>query len=365
MERPGRTDADGRGMVDSSAEPQAGHLASGSRDRASGLKNYLPIILRGALSLLLLLWVLGRADWSGVVEHLDDADWLYLTLFVLITPVNVGISVYKWRILLAAKGFSLPFWPLFQMYVASQFYNKFLPSTVGGDALRALMLNRIMAEPRHALGSIVMERLTGLLVLTLLGGGAVWAAPELHANRPLMILVAVSILASVGLFVAVLSRRVIGLLRRLFGGWQLARRLLAKADGFQRTLHEYRHSPDAMVLSLALSCLFYVGLIVNIWLVCAGIGQSVSWSTVAIVVPVVLLVSLLPVTVGGLGLTEWTFMVGFQALGAPGALGVAASLLLRAKQLIWTSGGYLVYQFGAGRAPAAQGHASTASAEPS
>lgn len=365
MERSGRTEADGPGVGDGPAARQPGHIASGAWDRASGLRNYLPMMLRGALSLLLLVWVLGRADWSGVVEHLDDADWLYLTLFLLITPVNVGISVYKWRILLTARGSSPPFWLLFQMYVASQFYNTFLPSTVGGDTVRALMLNRIMAEPRHALGSIVMERLTGLLVLTLLGGGVAWAAPQLHANRALMILVAVSILASVGLFVAVLSRRVIDLLRRLFGSWQLARQLLAKADGFQRALHEYRHSPDALAFSLLLSCLFYVGVIVNIWLVCAGIGQSVSWSTVAIVVPVVLLVSLLPVTVGGLGLTEWTFMVGFQALGVPGALGVAASLLLRAKQLIWSSGGYLVYQFGAGRAPAAQGHASATSAEPS
>jgi uncharacterized protein (TIRG00374 family) len=322
---------------------------------------YIAKPLRVVLSLALLAWVIGQVDWSDTVAHLRYADLLFLILFILITPINVGVSVWKWSLLLRACGDDVPFWRLYGIYVASQFFNNVLPSSVGGDVVRAFMINRVIAAPKRALGSIVVERFTGLVVLLILGVTAMLTSPALRTNGMLFVLVTASVIGSVVFVGAILSTRSVELFSRPLARFAAAARLLDKTTRFQQSLREYGNHSGTIVGSLALSVVFYAGAILNIWFVCAGIGQPIAFETAAIVVPVVLLVSLLPITVSGLGLTEWAFMVGFEAVGASGSLGIAAGLLLRGKQIVWSAAGYLAYLAVAGKDSVPRGGVDTAS----
>jgi uncharacterized membrane protein YbhN (UPF0104 family) len=108
----------------------------------------------------------------------------------------------KWKILLAANNLILSWWELTRCYWISTFFGNYLPSSVGGDIVRFVMLNRL-GQPASVAASIVCERMTGFVVLL------VWAAVGLtmRANyfqsdyllMLLWVMVAAGILLSAGL----------------------------------------------------------------------------------------------------------------------------------------------------------------------
>ena len=73
--------------------------------------------------------------------------------------------------------------------------------------------------------------------------------------------------------------------------------------------------------------------IVNVGVACLGFGQPASLLTLSIAVPVVLTISMIPISIGGLGLLEWAYFTVFSQLGLPGALGFSIALLARARAM--------------------------------
>ncbi len=74
-------------------------------------------------------------------------------------------------------------------YLAGQFANNFLPTTVGGDALRIAQLGRRIGSYSQASASVFVERLTGFLALSLLanagaGDRAICRSPARRWSQP-------------------------------------------------------------------------------------------------------------------------------------------------------------------------------------
>lgn len=311
------------------------------------------LVLRLTVSVLLLAWVIGGADWSKVLDLVQQAEMLWLVLFVLFTPLQVGISVAKWRTILRACGHRVRFWSLYGIFVVSQFYNNLLPSSVGGDVVRAVMLSRRVNDPRQAWASIVVERFTGLLVLVLMAVVAVLVVPGMREKFWLVAAVAAVGVLCLGVLACVVVPQVVWLARAMLGRRKLAARLIDKAEKFQRAIRALAGSPTVMGTALVWSLAFHVSAAISIYLACRGIGEDVSIVDMLLTVPVVLTVATLPISISGIGLAEWAFMDSFAAVGLDPNIGLVAALLLRAKGLIWSSAGYLTYTLatsGSGRA---------------
>lgn len=300
------------------------------------------LALRLGFSLLLLAYVLQCVDWSELRAHGQEIDLTFLALFIAITPVNVAISVLKWQQLLTVRGIRVSFGHLFSLYVQGQFYNSFLPSSVGGDVVRALRLTQEVGSPKVVLGSVVVERFTGLTVLVGMTVVALlWSAP-LRENLLVLALSAGCVVAYLAILIALLDARAIALLKRMLIRVTFLEGILNKLERFQESLMQYRTCRGALFQSLLLSLLFYVGTILNVYLACRMLGRDVPLSF-SLTVPVVLLISILPVTINGMGLTEWAFMATFPLVGISPTTGLSVSVLIRVKLIVWSSFGYLVH----------------------
>ncbi|MFP4224610.1 MAG: lysylphosphatidylglycerol synthase transmembrane domain-containing protein [Phycisphaeraceae bacterium] len=309
---------------------------------------------RVLIGLALLGYVLHLADWGELVAQLAHAELLWLPAVLLVAPLNVAVSVRKWQIILRARRHRLPFRTLFGWYVLSQFYKHLLPSSAGGDVVRAVLLSRRIGSPRDALGSIVVERFTGMTVLIALAVASVLLAPALREHLVLVALVAAAAGLYLALLLAMLNLPLVRLLQRVLGRWRLAGRLIGKLERFQMSLHQHGRHPWVLARALGLSLLFHLGAMALIYFICRLLGQPVSPLAVAVAVPVVMAVALLPISLSGLGLAEWALMTTFAALGSTAALGLAAALVWRAWTIVWSAGGYFVLLFvGRSRAPAA------------
>ncbi|MEX0745748.1 MAG: lysylphosphatidylglycerol synthase transmembrane domain-containing protein [Phycisphaeraceae bacterium] len=300
-------------------------------------------MLRTAVGLALLAYVLGRADWAELAGLLGQVHFGWLIAFTLVTPVSVVLSVWKWALLLRARGHRPSFGSLFGLYVLSQFYNNVLPSSVGGDVVRVYLLGKRIHHPRDALGSVLVERFLGLSVLVIMGLVALALTPALFGSTLFVILA----LTGVGVYglvvVAMFEPRLLRLVHRVVSRFAPARGAVSKLLRFQASLWEYRQHRGTLVASVLLSVAFHVSAILNVYLACRTLGQPVPFWIVAVATPLVLVITLLPISLNGVGLREWAFVVAFEALGVSGTIGLAASLLLRVKQMLWSSGGLLVH----------------------
>ncbi|MEM7576375.1 MAG: lysylphosphatidylglycerol synthase transmembrane domain-containing protein [Planctomycetota bacterium] len=305
-----------------------------------GSRSLLKRLPMAAVSLLLVAYVIASSDWSAVATKLQNIEVFWLVLLALSAPALVAASVWKWSRLLKVYGVEVGFGRLFAMYVAGQFYNNLLPTSSGGDVVRGEMLRRRCGSGHAAYGSIVAERFTGLAVLIFLAVLALVEAPAIWPYTELVVGVGAGLMFATAVMLVVLSRRITRLLDRRLGNIGPARKALKKIHDFQDSLWEYRKHPRELWIALGFSILFYALAIGGTVIAAESVGQHPSWWAVSVCVPLVLIVTLLPISLNGIGLWEVTFAMSFEAMGMTRELGLTVALLLRARDLSWSVLGF-------------------------
>ena len=179
--------------------------------------------------------------------------------------------------------------------------------------------------------TILLERAVGLLALLLVGTGFVFAQPGTRPwGVPLVVGAIGGILGLVALSVPGGPERLAGLLARLPGpGPRLAARV---REAFPREVMDRLRG--ALPGTLLLSMLNHVLLIVTAVLLGRGLGIAAPWPVLAAAVPLVMLASQVPITPGGIGVREASFVYFLGRVGVAEepalalALGWAALLYL-------------------------------------
>ena len=126
--------------------------------------NLLRVIISvGALAFL--FWRIGLGETLAVLRR---ADLRYLLAAFLLFTLSLGIRAVRWFLLLRALDPAVPFGRLLRLYFVGQFFSSFLPSQFGGDVVRALELTQDTG-PSASVGTVLLDRMTGLLVLFVMG----------------------------------------------------------------------------------------------------------------------------------------------------------------------------------------------------
>ena len=300
-------------------------------------------LLKLIFSLSILSYVISRADWHEVWSSLESSRTEYQILFLCIISLTVFLSVIKWQVLLAAKGYNLPTRTLYVLYMLGQFYNQVLPTSVGGDVIRASKLKKRNIPLKISVSSIVVERLTGLSVLVILVLSSLVAYPQFREDTIFISAITICICAYLVLLVSILSPRSLKFAKSFLPRGPVLEKVFNKVENFRGQVAEYFLEFRAITLALLLSLLFHIGIMLNVALAVWSLGYEVPFWVFVLVVPFTQIISLLPISIHGIGLVEWTYTVTFAALGFSPTAGLAASLLIRARNIIWSSIGYLLF----------------------
>ncbi|MBA3303612.1 MAG: flippase-like domain-containing protein, partial [Acidimicrobiia bacterium] len=179
--------------------------------------------LRTLAAAVMLGVLLRRTHVSSLVPQWDTRAVLWLSGALAVTLFGIVLSTLRWRQVLAALGLRARVRTLFSYYLAGLFVGNFLPSTIGGDVLRVSRLSAVNGDRPDTFASVVLERLTGWLVLPLLTLAAMALNPGLSrlgtASAVALALAGGTLVLLVGVLLAAASPRIGG---RLAGsaGWQ-------------------------------------------------------------------------------------------------------------------------------------------------
>lgn len=317
---------------------------------------------------VLVSFVQGR-ELLAVFSHIN---WFFFALSLAISPVLLGASCWKWKILLDVGGHKVPFLRLIAIYLVGYFFSNLLPSTVGGDVVRFYYAGKEINNKSYAAVTVFMERFTGILFLLVLVVLAPLLRPSLYRN-PYFLMPA---LCSFFLLLMViwmwkvkepffLRKSVLSaVLTRLEGGQGRVRNVflgktLALAERFLQSLfvrlEKFKAELGKALLAIRqdrvflakivlLTMLFYLLTWINVYFSFRAFGRDVDFLALIALVPTIMFVAHLPVTLlGNLGFFESVFVVYFLLIGVPGAETLAMGLLLRLKMLSLGGVGFVVY----------------------
>ena len=94
-------------------------------------------ILRGAVTLVLLGFVVSNVSLENLWTELQGIHLGWYLLGLAISVVSIGINVFKWRLLLLYLGHLRSFRYLFTLQLYGILFNNIFPTSIGGDAVRA------------------------------------------------------------------------------------------------------------------------------------------------------------------------------------------------------------------------------------
>ncbi len=296
-------------------------------------------LVGSAVLLGLLAW---RTDWRQVWAALHGVragGWLMAVALYAATQV---VSSLRWRLLAQPLGFRQGLGQFVAFYYVGMFFNLVLPTSVGGDMVRAWYLDGGSGRKGTALVSVLADRVSGLLMLLAIACTAVAVAP-LDLSEPVRRTVyGLTGAGLAGLVVLLLLGRY-SVLRTPHSG-PLAK-LLAAARELQTALLP---RPRLLLLTTLLSMVIQAANVILVWLLGQALALDVPALYYAILVPTVTLMTLLPVSLNGMGVREWGTVLLLAPLGiAPGAATALAFLwfLTFAAVSLAGAGFYLLGQF--------------------
>jgi glycosyltransferase 2 family protein len=325
--------------------------------RLGGVTRWLKPVVTVALYALIFYWT----DVTAIARRLAAANVAYVTAGIVLYMAGQALSAYKWQVLLAPVGLAVRYSRLLAFYYTGMFFNLFLPTIVGGDAVKAVLLTQETGAPARSTMSVFMERNVGLLALLTIATIAAMVAPAVHiAGIPLT---AFCVLLAAGfVFVNVVLgyRTAYDLVDRLVAATPL-RGLRARAASLYEALARYRSSPGVLAYATLLSFIFQFVVVGVVFLNARALSLEFPVSALAVFVPLISLGGMLPVTVNGLGVREALYILFFGRLGAPTEMSVSLALLFLAVTFVSSLPGGFVYAMQ--RSPSAREAAGTRSAE--
>lgn len=279
------------------------------------------------ISVALLLFILFKlAPIREILTAISDASLFWLACSFSLHALGILISAIRWQILIRAQGDSVPLGFLAKSYLVGTFFNNFLPTRFGGDIVRIWDGSRYSESLLKSSAIVVVERLTGVIVLLLFALTASLVRLKMAEQLPFvwgaLVLGALG-LSAVSLFFTPWSEK---LLHR-FPDKGASGKFKIKVLEFRRVALVYRTQKRAFLQALFWAVLLQINVILHYWLAGKAFSLTIPFIDYFIFIPILLLVLTIPISLGGLGPRELIYTRIFLFYGIAEAVAVSFSLV--------------------------------------
>lgn len=280
------------------------------------MKGTFSIFIRLLGTFLLFAFILSKVDLHKVMAHLHTIPFYLLFLIFAWNTLCQLIGVYRWDVILRSHEIRLSFPHLCVVTLKSMFFNMILPTAMGGDVIRGYALYKNPEKRREGVASVLVDRMVGLTAMVGIALFSVLWGSRYLEETPFTFY----ILAFAVLYFFVLALLATSFLKKItqkvFSIVKL-KTLSEKVMSLLDALYSYLSFRRTMGYALFLSFVLQVGVIFTYFFVAKVMDVHMSLFHLFLFMPVVWIISMLPVSLGGLGLREGAFIFLFSKVGIP------------------------------------------------
>lgn len=275
--------------------------------------------LRALVTVVLLGVVALNVDWSRMEDRVAHGRPAFFLAAVALIVTTLGVGVVRWQLLLRAAGITVSAIDAVRVYAISTFSSTFLPTSMGGDVARALLVVRRGPRLTPVGVSIAVDRFGGLVGLL----GVAWLALAVDSGAAPSDVIAflgwVTLAFVVGTAAATWLLLHSQAVRRLVPA--RLRDLAARSRGVLRT---YAADRRLLLEVTGLSLVFQALVSLSIVALARSIDVDVDYPTAALTLTLMTLATMVPLSIGGFGVREASYVV---ILGPAGVSTTDATLI--------------------------------------
>jgi len=333
-----------------------------SKPAKSGIS--LKQLVKIALGVGLIAFLLQKTGIENTFAELSRANLWYIPACIGVYLLAQFISAYRWKFLAEALDFRVSLRELYDYYLIGMFFNQFLPGAIGGDAVRMFYLAKsAQRKKREALLTLLAERGVGLVTILLLtclislvpsiatvGWGITPGELGIKLQNPAFanfhwdIVLTIKALSLLGLL-GYLALLMTPLQRWIDRFPKLA--LLGQAKTYWANI-------PLLIRSITVSTLVQALMVGIHLLIAQALHLNVPPLQIALVYGLVSLISVLPLTQGGLGVRELSYQLLLAKVGVNPNTGLAFAVYWLAISTVTSLFGGLILLKGHYKAPTPQ-----------
>lgn len=279
-----------------------------------------------AIATGLFAWLLIRQDWHTTWKNLTLLSGWLIPLALALYYAGELANAARWYVLLRAQSTAVSFFETVKIVFAGAFVSNFLPSTIGGDAVRIVYVRRYFSGWAVGTASVVMDRLLNVLSF--------------------FITLPFSFITFGAQLLAILK------IGQVAGSTTLVAAAFVPADKKKRSWREtfsevkealvlWRNRPWQLALAFVISWLSIFVIFLGVWVIARGLGIHVALYQVMGINVLTYLLTLLPVSVNGYGVREVAMTTLYMQLGASLEQASTLALITRFFMLMQTLPGAL------------------------
>lgn len=275
---------------------------------------------------------------NEVIQNIKNLNIVYIIIIILFFLLYYLIFSLRWNFLLKAQKIEISKVRSYLYIIISFFFNNFLPSGLGMDMIRSAYAGG-KENFEKALGTSIMERILGMIGMMLIGVLAVFSGKAEFAKFSIIYMGLIIFIILVYYFLT--SLKVKWIKEKLLSIKFL--NLGESLKKFYRAFKIYKNQKKTIIIGIGYSILVQMVIIAINYFIAKGLSIPIPIFALIAYIPIITVISLIPITINGLGLREAAYVYFFTSLNIIEGQSMSLSLVFFITSVIASCLGGIVF----------------------
>jgi uncharacterized protein (TIRG00374 family) len=286
----------------------------------------LLLIAKIAISVAIIAYLAANYDLLNAFQIIFQQQPVFLLIGTVILCIQIAIAAFRWNSILVAFAGSIPLSRVVKAFYIAAFLNTCFPAGMAGDIARIWLVGDNEIGLGRAFNSVLIDRIVTVLTLLILAAAMepfVWQ--RITNGKDAFLIIPLLTVAGVIGIAALTSLDRIPMIDWLFRALRLGRlasilkRLAADSRAVFRT-------GRGLLTTLGFGLASHITIAIAVYVFAIGLNVDITLAECQLVMPIILLVTSLPISIGGWGPRELAMVYLLGAFGVPTAQALTLSV---------------------------------------
>ncbi len=286
------------------------------------IKKYLKF-----LGIIIFVFILLKIDLSELIRVLSQIRiFFFVCALALVFPL-MFIKSFRWNVLLKSQGISYQLYETYMVYMSSLYFGFITPGRLG-EFIKAFYIKQDKdVSVSRGMSSVLVDRMFDMYILLLVGTFGLWKFNVLgKLDLTYLFLLILIVLLPLFLLNKRVMKKPVSLLYRIALIKKYEDRIKNSFNDFYNGVNKLINR--GLILAFLLTCLSYLLFFFQCYLLLNSLDISIDFLDITLIMGVSNLISLIPLSISGLGTRDAVLIFFFSLLGFNPELAVSYAFLV-------------------------------------
>jgi uncharacterized protein (TIRG00374 family) len=291
------------------------------------LKNIAIYLLKIGVTIGLLIFLFKKTDINKMISIVKDMDLFYFVIAIIFFVFTYYLGILRWQVLLKGADVKVSFSRVTISYLMGLAINLFSPSTVGGDLARGIDLSIYASKSKpKILATVILDRIFGYVAIILIASFSLIFGYKFVNDKAVIVSFGILALLLLAILLILFSKNVLNILLRIFGKIEIIKNALVRFHDAV-SLFRLKSRLNSVIYGLFLSLVIQFGAVLLIYFLALALKIDIDMVYFFVFVPIINAISMIPITIGGLGLRDSSAVFFFTRAGLSASAAFTLSLM--------------------------------------